>query len=90
MVTTRGHYRNGCIALDSPLDFADGESVYVTVSRDQPTDTMTPEQVHEIIMTFDSLYPQNEWGTIDPKAWGKLWMRTPAEAAAEILRRRAA
>ena len=72
MKFVRGYYRNGRIDLDSPLDFADGEQILVAVSREQPTETMTPEQVHEIIMTFDSLYPSNEWGTVDPKAGGKL------------------
>ena len=90
MATVRGRYRDKRIDLDAALDLPDGEQVYVTVSREQPTETMTPEQVHEIIMSFDSLYPDDEWATVDPKAWGKLWMRTPAEAAAEILRRRAA
>ena len=89
MSTIRGRYRNGHIDLDCPLDLQEDEHVYVTIVRERPTGVMTPEEIRTIIMSFDSLYPPDGWGATDPKAWGKLWMRTAAEAATEILRRKA-
>ena len=84
-----GQYRSGAVYLDRPLDLPEGQPIYITLSREKPVDLMSADEIHEIIMSFDSVDPLNEWGTRDPKSWDKLWRRTPAEAAAEILRRRA-
>jgi hypothetical protein len=87
MTIVRGHYRGGRIDLEQTLDLPDDEPVYITVHRDRPTELMTAEEVHKIVLSFNVLDEPDESGWRNPRTWDKLWQRTPAEAAAEIMRR---